>query len=122
MKNISLFLSVAILLFSCTPSNKSTAEVKSFNGVLVFIHAEPMAEYYVLGDVKLEAVQNIVDSARTGNSFIEKAEAALSEGIQDLDFSTKLEKMVSKAKENYPDADGVIFEDRMNSCQAIKFK
>lgn len=76
---------------------KSSAEVEQEEGVYVFYRAKPVAEYEYLGTYKIGMVWD--DKPR-------------------LLFS----KLVRKTREKFPNADGIIIDNDMGKCDAIKFK
>jgi hypothetical protein len=76
---------------------KSSAEVEQEEGVYVFYRAKPVAEYEYLGTYKIGMVWD--DKPR-------------------LLFN----KLVRKTKEKFPNADGIIIDNDMGKCDAIKFK
>ncbi len=76
---------------------KSSAEVEQEEGVYVFYRAKPVAEFEYLGTYKIGMVWD--DKPR-------------------LLFN----KLVRKTKEKFPNADGIIIDNDMGKCDAIKFK
>ncbi len=76
---------------------KSSADVEQEEGVYVFYRAKPVSEYEYLGTYKIGMVWD--DKPR-------------------LLFN----KLVRKTKEKFPNADGIIIDNDMGKCDAIKFK
>jgi len=76
---------------------KSTAEVEQEEGMYVFYRSKPVAEYEYLGTYKIGLV---------------------------WDDKPKLlfNKLIRKTKDKYPDANGIIIDNEMGKCDAIKFK
>ena len=76
---------------------KSTAEVEQEEGMYVFYRSKPVAEYEYLGTYKIGLV---------------------------WDDKPKLlfNKLIRKTKEKYPDVNGIIIDNEMGKCDAIKFK
>ena len=102
------------------PSNE--ARVNFVQGLPVFINSEPEKKYSALGNaITLDAINAMVDAENGKKKVVDQVVTAFGQVRQDLDFNQKLEKMVSKARSEHPDADAIIFRDKMNSCQAIKF-
>jgi len=81
-------------------ANFAGAEVEQIQGMYVFIKAKPTSTYTYIGTVK-------------GPTF------------SNAEFDTMLPKMIKKAKEEFPDANGLMFNGEMGSsekwkCDAIK--
>jgi hypothetical protein len=103
MKKITIFLlgalTVGLLAFKVATyeTKKSTAEVEQEEGMYVFYRSKPVTEYEYLGTYKIGMV---------------------------WDDKPKLlfNKLIKKTKDKYPNADGVIIDNEMEKCDAIKFK
>lgn len=78
-------------------AKKNTAEVDQEEGVYIFYHAKPVMEYEYIGTYKVGMVWD--DKPR-------------------LLFA----KLVKKTKEKFPNCDGIIIDNEMGKCDAIKFK
>lgn len=77
---------------------KRTAEVNQFDGLHIFFASEPVAEYEVLGTVKVGMTM-------------------------DSETKTRLKAIAKKANKKYPKADGIVF--RMldfERADVIRFK
>lgn len=76
---------------------KSTGEVEMEEGVYIYYRSKPVAEYEYLGTYKIGLI---------------------------WDDKPKLlfNKLVRKTKDKYPNADGMIIDNDMGKCDAIKFK
>jgi len=130
MKNYLFSISVAltIIITSCDDNKvanetavkvaNETAKVRKINGIPVFINAEPVNKYEVIGEpVELEGINGILDAINKGGK------EAIIEISQDLTFSNKLDKMVIKIKNKHVDLEGILFNNnKLTSGQAIKFK
>jgi len=88
-----------IICVSYRPDNKKTlANVKQDNGLYVFIESTPANEYETLGTVKKSIA--LTGSARE-----------------------MVRKLCSRAKDDYPQAEGIIFDDlSLDHATVIKFK
>lgn len=75
----------------------STAEVEQEEGVFVFYRSKPVAPYEYIGTYKIGLVWD--DKPR-------------------LLFN----KLIRKTKEKFPNAEGIIIDNDMGKCDAIKFK
>lgn len=101
MKNITI---VAIILASVTllavdrantpDKSKYTAEAKKHGDLIIFVECEPINEYEQLGTVKLGIVG-------------------------DCDWQVIREKLIKKAKKEYPEAHGLMIDEKLNGT-AIK--
>lgn len=109
MKKTLLFAAVAAFLslsaFTVKTAydlKKSTAEVDQVEGVYIFTDSRPASEYEYVGTVQTGAI-SMGDS-----QYI---------GVRD--------RLIKKAKKDFPNADGLIFEFRSgkrDKVDAIKFK
>lgn len=99
MKKTFLILAV-IALFGFTAVEyslkNSTAEVEQEEGMYIYYRSKPVKEYEYLGTYKVGVV---------------------------WDDKPKLlfNKLVRKTKEKYPEATGIIINNEMDKCDAIKF-
>ena len=104
MRKIFLGIGLGIVL-TCTLSlkskifeiNRSTAEVEQEEGVYVFYRSKPVSDYEYLGTYKIGLI---------------------------WDDKPKLlfNKLVRKTKDKFPNADGIIIDNEMGKCDAIRFK
>ncbi|MFN4084274.1 MAG: hypothetical protein ACK4K9_11645 [Bacteroidia bacterium] len=81
-------------------AKRSTAEVEQYQGVFVFTDSKPVMPYDYLGTVK--------STVGWDSQY---------EGVRD--------KLIGKAKKEFPTADGLIFHFKSGGtdrCDAIKFK
>lgn len=102
LKNLGLIV-IAILLFSFKAvyePNETTAEVKKFDGVSIFVDCKPVKEYDVIGEVEL--------------SFFSFHNGSKAGKIQN--------KLIEKAKAKYPGMQGIIYNIDDESASVIKFK
>jgi hypothetical protein len=104
MKNLYVGLCLGFMLIAALgfkkdiyEVRKSSAEVEQEEGVYIFYRSKPIAEYEYLGTYKIGMVWD--DKPR-------------------LLFN----KLVRKTKEKFPNADGIIIDNDMGKCDAIKFK
>lgn len=99
-----------------------TAKVHKVHGLYVFIEAEPAAEYESMGPVITNETAEKLAEAGKGKKFFEAVGDVFKEGVENMTFNDLLENMVQKARDTYPDADAVIFNQRLTQCEVIKFK
>jgi hypothetical protein len=102
MKKVILFLGViaAIVMLSFKfIADKRAAQVNQAQGYFIFMQSQPVAEYKVLGTVKKTGLTLSGDPTEMFNTILKKT------------------------KKEYPDADGIIFENvDMQHATCIKFK
>ena len=103
MKRLTVALAVlaviAVLSFRPGENTKDLAHVNQQSGLYVFLESRPASDYTVLGTVK-----------KTGLVWNGKAKEMR-------------EIMVRRAKKDYDDAEGIIFDDiAMDHATVIKFK
>lgn len=93
---VILFLSV----FAFKPiyeTIKATAEVQQEEGLYIFYRSRPVREYEYLGTYKIGL-------------------------IWDDKPSLLFNKLVRKAKKEYPQAEAIVIDNNMAKCDAIRFK
>lgn len=81
-------------------AKKQTAEVEQLQGVYIFTNSKPVLEYDFLGSIKVGVAMS-------------------------ADYQTIRNKLMKKARKDYPRADGLIFyfnKGQADRCDAIKFK
>ena len=99
------------------------AKVQKMNDLYVFIEAEPVTDYSTLKTFKGDSLESVWNSFGIGKDKFGKVLLnILDAGQHNLILSQKLERMTEAVKNQYPDAEGVIFFDKMNECAVIKFK
>lgn len=74
------------------------ATVSTLYGVCVFVDSKPLIDYDYLGTIESKGI------------------------VVSKDYEDLMPKIVKRAKDKYPDADGVIFTGNIYSCQVIQFK
>ncbi len=118
-----LYILVLSLLCSCeqTPS-QNAANVSQINGLYVFIESQPQSNYDFLGEVANDFGDQMKEATDKNKKFGERLLGALSTTVENLDFGSKLEMMIEKAKKEYPTANGIIIEGKMNKIKAIFLK
>ncbi len=117
-----LILKICFLfLFSCNSfdttvkkSNQATAQ--TMNGMAIFIKSKPLNEYEFLGSLELKIYDKLL------NIDQQNFQSAIKNITGLISFSDNLESILLEVKQKYPIADGVIFDDELSRCEAIKFK
>ena len=82
-------------------AKKSTADVEQFQGLYVFTNSKPVMEYDYLGTVKSTGM------------------------FQDANYVSVRDRLVKRAKKDFPTADGIILDLKRNAADqasVIKFK
>lgn len=100
LHTIGLYIAVIGMLyaFKVVVSDKATATVEQHQGVYVFQHSKPVAEYEYLGSVK----KGVAWSGKPEEMF---------------------NGLIKKCKSDFPTADGIIFTNLdMDKADCIKFK
>lgn len=99
LTKIAIILASVLLLAldrANTPDkSKYTAEAKKHGDLIIFVESEPVNEYEQLGTVKLGMVG-------------------------DCDWKVIRDKLIKKAKKDFPDAHGLMIDENLNGT-AIKF-
>jgi len=103
-----IFIAALVFILVCAsqgfipkPNNydKDMARVTKYQGLYVFMQCQPLGEYQELGTVKKTGI------------------------VWNGDPTEMYETLVKKAKKNYDDAQGIIFDDvKMEHATVIKFK
>lgn len=104
---ITVLAIAALLSFKPGENKKDLAQVNQYKGLYIFTDSRPVMEYQVLGSVK------------------PKGRAMMALGAKSVQYMSMRDAMIKAAKNDYPDADGVILtfsEGSGDNCDAIKFK
>lgn len=95
-------------------------KAEKVKGIYVFINANPVAEYQYLGTVTSEFWKEleITKGQKVGEVLFR-----ISKDIKTaVTFSEIIAKQLDKVKEEYPEAEAVIFHNKLSQCDAITFK
>lgn len=98
---IGFFFSVMVAFASVYEPTAATAEVEQLRGLYIFTDSKPVLKYEYLGTVK--------------NSF----------SLGDSQYTGVRDRLIRKAKKDYPQADAVIITFKTggkDTADAIKFK
>jgi hypothetical protein len=97
----------------------SFAKVTQKNGVYVFINSEPQKSVESLGHYKYQQGNKLLDILNTkGENMFDEANAVLNM----LVFDRKLDAILEEVKQQYPQAECVVFSGRLDKCEVYKFK
>lgn len=95
---------------------KAEATAQTVNGVYVFVKCKPTAKYDFVGAIELKWYDKLTQLDQ------QSLETVIHNLTGVLSFSDNLVNTINEIKQKYPTADGVIFDDDMSRCEAIKFK
>lgn len=115
---IGFFLVFTTFFISCSNNSKieCNSTVDSMNGIYIFIKSKPSSNYKYLGTIDLNWYDHLT---RSGQMDIHSTIKSLSSIVS---FNDKLESALKQAKEKFPDAQGVIFDDDMSKCEVVLFE
>ncbi len=109
---------------SPAPYDKEIAKVNRIDGIFVYVESYPQdkSAYKVIGTAEGDNIVDMVGSLGIGK---EKVGAVLENifnmGKDNVNFHEQLEVMVKKVKEQYPEAEGIIFTNKIKRCEVITF-
>ena len=99
------------------------AKVDQIQGLFIFIEATPVKEYQSLGKITNEGYVEITEhDSTTSRKRVRGAWVVLKADQKNLNYSERLHMMIGKVRAEFPQADGIIFYDRITRCEAIKFQ
>ena len=99
MKKTFLIIVIAACTVALTmpPVNKFESKAEEQNNILIFAYSKPVNQYNVLGVVKIKGI-------------------VISEKAPDV-----LEKLIKKAKSEFPSGEGIIINSEFDKAEVIKF-
>jgi hypothetical protein len=106
-----------------TEVDNDFAIVQKINGVYVFLKSRPLSQNYsILGP----PIQTNLIFRAFENSKGKKGVGEILKGIgnslsQDFSFEKRLNVIIEKTIEKYPEVDGIILTKDLTLCEAIKF-
>lgn len=100
------------------------AKVDQIQGFFIFIEATPVKKYQSLGKITNEGYVEITESDSTvpSKKRVRGAWVVLKADQKNLNYSERLHMMIGKVRAEFPQADGIVFYDRITRCEAIKFE
>lgn len=117
-------------LFAAPPTEtivtfeKEDATVNKINGLYVYIEASPKNKdnYQVIGNVEGDNIFEMVNSIGIGEEKTGKVlENIFNLGKDNINFHEQLLKITEKVKEQFPNAEGVIFSNKIRKCEVVVF-
>lgn len=127
-QSIVLFLA-GLMLYGCgfdqrpAPQQPSAemvmARANRVNGLVVFLESEPITPYRVLGSVDLAALKGMpqTEGRRVGEVLRDLGNNV----VDNLTYSTKLDKLASQARATFPQAQAILIRGKLNQCTVITF-
>ncbi|UXX80060.1 hypothetical protein N7E81_02935 [Reichenbachiella carrageenanivorans] len=124
MKRLLYLLAIVIITISCEQSQllKSDAEVMQVKGIYIYVYATPKMEFDYLGNVKNNLGEQLNIATEGKKKFGDLLEGVISTGAQNADFRKVLDNMIKLTKQQYRDADGIVFPENLSQGWAIKFR
>jgi endogenous inhibitor of DNA gyrase (YacG/DUF329 family) len=107
------------------PEAKYFARVERNNGIYVYINSLPIDQdsYSTIATLQVNDIQEIWKSLRIGKDNVGQVFLnALNLGNENLVFSNLINKITTQAHDKYPEATGVIINDKLTRCEIIKFQ
>jgi hypothetical protein len=100
--------------------SKEYARVETMQDLYVFIESVPATDD---GFESLGTFECTGDTTVGAKETVAQALCRLFYSTKDtLPFDQRLSMMISNVKTNFPEANGVVFSDKMKKCNVIKFK
>jgi len=127
MKKLFIITCIAFC-FSCEQKTEPLkiqefdAQVSKIQGLHVFILSEPKHDYEILGDVTNNFGEQLGEATEGKKKFKDIMEGVFSTAANNADFQKLLKHMSTQAREQYKDADGILFKFNLSQGTAIKFK
>ncbi|MBI3502913.1 MAG: hypothetical protein HY063_14070 [Bacteroidetes bacterium] len=102
------------------------ATANSNGGLLVFISAEPVNKNYdLLEEVKMNDMFEIAEAGKDESGkgkFWRKLWDIGTNAYQNISFLERINKFCMEARNQYPNADALIFNTNYKSASVVKFK
>lgn len=124
----TLIIILFIFCFSCEQKSelpklqKREAGVDKVQGLYIFILSEPKLDYEPLGEIRNNIGEQLGDATDGKKKFGDIVEGIFSTAANNADFQKLLNHMATRARETYPNADGILFKFNMSQGTVIKFK
>lgn len=104
--------------------NLEDAKVNKINGLYIYIEASPKDKesYKVIGNVEGDNIIEMTNSLGIGKEKVGKVlENILNLAKDNINFHEQLSTITEKVKEHYPNAQGIIFSNKIKKCEVISF-
>jgi len=116
----NLGLLVFLFCFSCTPAKKE-AEVQQIRGMHVYVLSSPAKDYEKLGVIdknNLKDYEESIQAKRTG-SLIQNI---FNVAAENSDIKSHLIEMVIMARDEFPGAEGIVFDNKLSKGTVVSFQ
>jgi RNA polymerase subunit RPABC4/transcription elongation factor Spt4 len=100
---------------------QSWAEVNKVNGVYVYFKSTPLVGFNSLGTVTNDFVGQAGEAIK-GKKLVKAIGSLVTTSKENMDCNKLINSMTKKAKETYENADAVIFNDNLSSCEVVAYK
>lgn len=105
-----------------TENDPAQAKVQQYEGVYIFLRSRPLHQNYTsVGIVKTNTLSRALESTQGKKKFGEILESIGESLVNDVKFDSRLEEIVQRAKEQYPQMNGMIFSNNLTECEVISF-
>ena len=110
-----------MLFGACKGPEIDDAKVYQVNGISVFILSQPKSEFKVLGTVDSDFKEQW-NNATDKKTTLEKIAGALTVTSDNMTMKNKIDIMVNKVKDDYSNANGIVFDSELNTAKAVLIK
>lgn len=122
MKNL-IFITLVLGLMSCSIPEKNEAKgVQKIKGLYVFVMSEPKIEFEPLGFVSNNVANQYKEATSGEKKFTKILEGIVSTTARNVDFQQVINNMAEMAKQEYPDAEALIFDQSLSRARVVKFR
>lgn len=98
---------------------QSTASVNQIDGIYVFINSDPARPTKSLGTFNYESGNKLLDIFNSkGDNPLDEINVIANM----LVFDKKLNSVIEEVKQQYPEAECVVFSGRLDRCEVYKFR
>jgi hypothetical protein len=122
MKHSTLFL-LTFILFSCeAPPRQKEASVNNIRGLYIFVLSEPQVNYDVIGQVKNDFASQLGEVTKGKKKAGKILEGIFNTATKNVDFQQLMNNMIDLTQDQYPQAEGIIFDNNLSNARVIVFK
>lgn len=118
-----ILLTLILGLISCETVDKNQAiAVKQINGLYVYILSEPRMQVEPLGEVHNDVIAQINDATSGKTKLTHILKGITTTAGKNVDFQQVLIHMTGLARQQYPDAEALIFDSNLRHARVVKFR
>ncbi|GAA0192819.1 hypothetical protein GCM10009122_55640 [Fulvivirga kasyanovii] len=122
MRTLIIF-ALVLGLISCETVDKNQAiAVKQVNGLYVYILSEPRMQVEPLGEVHNDVIAQLNEATSGKSKFTQILKGITTTAGKNVDFQQVLQHMTALAREQYPDAEALIFDSNLRHARVVKFR